>query len=62
MQRGVALVIAPNVAAMLLGAFGLLPPGLAAFVNNGSTVVAALASAWPLLRARRAKKERRRDR
>lgn len=52
-RRGVALVIVPNVAAMILGAAGLLGPGLAAAVNNGSTVVAALAGVGPLLRARR---------
>ncbi len=48
-RRGVALVIAPNVAAMLLGALGLLGPGLAAAINNGSTIVAALAGVGPLL-------------
>ena len=52
-RRGVTLVIAPNVAALLLGAFGFLSPGVAALVNNGSTVVAALAGVGPLLRARR---------
>ncbi len=49
-KRGLALVIVPNAAAILLGAFGLMTPGAAALLNNGSTVVAALASVAPLLR------------
>lgn len=49
-RRGVALVLAPNIAAMALGAAGLLSPGLAATINNGSTVIAALAGVGPLLR------------
>jgi len=52
-RRGVTLVIAPNVAAMVLGAAGLLSPGLAATINNGSTVIAAMAGVLPLLRARK---------
>ena len=52
-RRGVALVLAPNIAAMLLGAAGLLSPGLAATINNGSTVLAALAGVGPLLRGPR---------
>jgi hypothetical protein len=31
---------------------GLLPPALAAVINNGSTVVAALSSIAPLIRLR----------
>ncbi len=53
-RRGLGLVIAPNAVAILLGALGLLSPGGAALVNNGSTVVAALAAVSPLLRRRRA--------
>jgi Cu2+-exporting ATPase len=48
-RRGLGLVIAPNAAAILLGALGLLTPGAAAIVNNGSTVIAALAAVSPLL-------------
>jgi heavy metal translocating P-type ATPase len=49
-RRGLGLVIAPNAIAIALGALGLLTPGAAALVNNGSTVVAALAAVAPLLR------------
>ena len=55
-RRGLGLVIAPNAVAIALGAFGLITPGVAALVNNGSTVVAALAAVSPLLR-RRAKRD-----
>jgi heavy metal translocating P-type ATPase len=48
-RRGLGLVIAPNAAAIVLGALGFLTPGAAAVVNNGSTVVAALAAVAPLL-------------
>jgi Cu2+-exporting ATPase len=48
-KRGLSMVIIPNAAAMVLGAFGLLTPGMAALVNNGSTVAAALAAVAPLL-------------
>src|SRR5580700_7625397 len=51
-RRGLGLVIAPNAVAIALGAFGLITPGVAALVNNGSTVVAALAAVSPLLRRR----------
>ncbi len=49
-QRGLALVIVPNAIAIALGAAGLITPGAAALVNNGSTIVAALAGLEPLLR------------
>lgn len=48
-RRGLALVIAPNAVAIALGALGLITPGVAALVNNGSTVAAALAALSPLL-------------
>jgi heavy metal translocating P-type ATPase len=48
-RRGLGLVIAPNAVAIVLGAAGLLSPGAAAAVNNGSTVIAALAAISPLL-------------
>jgi Cu2+-exporting ATPase len=49
-KRGLAIVVAPNAAAIVLGAVGLITPGVAALVNNGSTVIAALAGVSPLLR------------
>lgn len=52
-RRGLGLVIAPNAAAIGLGALGLITPGVAAIVNNGSTVLAALAGVAPLFRPRR---------
>jgi Cu2+-exporting ATPase len=52
-HRGLALVVVPNAIAIGLGAAGLITPGIAAAVNNGSTIVAALAGLEPLLRSRR---------
>ena len=52
-RRGLGLVIAPNAIAIVLGALGLVTPGLAAAVNNGSTVAAALAGVAPLIRRKR---------
>jgi Cu2+-exporting ATPase len=49
-HRGLALVIVPNAVAIALGAAGLLTPGMAAAINNGSTILAALAGLEPLLR------------
>ncbi|HWE22506.1 MAG TPA: heavy metal translocating P-type ATPase [Myxococcales bacterium] len=51
-RRGLSLVIAPNAVAIVLGALGLIAPGVAAIVNNGSTVVAALSGLAPLLEVR----------
>ena len=48
-RRGLGLVIAPNAVAIGLGALGLINPSVAAMVNNGSTVLAALAGVAPLL-------------
>jgi Cu2+-exporting ATPase len=48
-RRGLATVIAPNAIAIALGALGLIGPSAATFVNNGSTVIAALAALAPLL-------------
>jgi Cu2+-exporting ATPase len=50
-HRGLGLVIVPNAVAIALGAAGLITPGVAAVVNNGSTILAALAGLEPLLRA-----------
>ncbi|MEO8874974.1 MAG: HAD-IC family P-type ATPase, partial [Polyangiaceae bacterium] len=49
-RRGLGIVIVPNAIAIGLGALGLITPGLAAAINNGSTVVAALAALTPLLK------------
>jgi P-type Cu2+ transporter len=58
-KRGLTMVIVPNAAAIVLGALGLVTPGVAALVNNGSTVAAALAAVAPLLgRTRPARPER----
>ena len=54
-RRGLALVIVPNAAGVALGALGLINPAVAAAINNGSTVIAALAAAAPLVLSRRAK-------
>ena len=51
-RRGLGYVIAPNAVAIVLGAVGLLSPGGAALINNGSTVVASLAAVAPLFRRR----------
>jgi heavy metal translocating P-type ATPase len=53
-ERSLVLVLAPNAIAIVLGAIGLLSPGAAAIVNNGSTVAAGLAAIAPLLGRRRA--------
>jgi Cu2+-exporting ATPase len=55
-RNALALVLAPNIVAIVLGALGLLPPALAATVNNGSTIVAALSAVAPLLSAQRAQR------
>jgi Cu2+-exporting ATPase len=52
--NALVLVLAPNVVAIVLGALGLLPPAIAATVNNGSTVLAALWGVAPLFSARHA--------
>jgi Cu2+-exporting ATPase len=48
-HRGLGLVIVPNAIAIGMGALGLITPGVAAAVNNGSTIVAALAGLTPLI-------------
>ena len=44
------LVVAPNAAAIVLGALGLIDPALATVANNGSPLIAALVGVAPLLR------------
>lgn len=51
-RQNVALVAAPNAAALGLATLGMMPPLLATAVNNGSTVVAAANGLRPL-RSRR---------
>lgn len=43
-KRSLALVIAPNAVAIVLGALGLITPGISTVVNNGSTIAAAAAA------------------
>jgi Cu2+-exporting ATPase len=52
-RHGLYTVLTPNAVAILLGALGLMPPALAAAVNNGSTIVAAMIGVAPLLVASR---------
>jgi cation transport ATPase len=52
-RLGVGLVVAPNAAAIVLGALGLINPALATVANNGSTLLAALVGVAPLLRGAR---------
>jgi Cu2+-exporting ATPase len=52
-RTALSMVIAPNVVAIALGALGLMPPALAATVNNGSTIVTALWAVSPLFTASR---------
>ena len=51
-KTGLAIVLGPNVVAMVLGALGLCPPAVAALVNNGSTVASGLVVLAPLVRQR----------
>jgi Cu2+-exporting ATPase len=52
-KQVLGVVLVPNALAIAAGAFGLLTPALAATINNGSTVAAAVHAITPLLRARR---------
>jgi Cu2+-exporting ATPase len=52
-RRSLWLVVVPNAAAIVLGALGLIGPGIATVVNNGSTILAALSAAAPLALPRR---------
>jgi cation transport ATPase len=45
-----ATIIVPNAVAIVLGALGLITPGIATLANNGSTIVAGLIAMAPLLR------------
>jgi Cu2+-exporting ATPase len=48
-RRGLGIVVLPNAAAIVLGALGMINPAIATVANNGSTLVAALVGAAPLL-------------
>jgi Cu2+-exporting ATPase len=48
-----AVVLVPNAVAIAAGAVGLINPVMAAAVNNGSTIAAALHAVSPLLRSQR---------
>jgi Cu2+-exporting ATPase len=52
-RTAMGMIIAPNVVSIALGALGLMPPALAATVNNGSTIVTALWAVTPLFTASR---------
>jgi Cu2+-exporting ATPase len=52
-RRALGIVIVPNAVAIALGAVGLMPPTVAAIVNNGSTIAAALAGVAPLFLRRK---------
>jgi Cu2+-exporting ATPase len=52
-RHGLFTVLAPNAVAIVLGALGLMPPALAAAINNGSTIVASMIGVAPLLVASR---------
>ncbi|MBX3206229.1 MAG: heavy metal translocating P-type ATPase [Labilithrix sp.] len=49
-RTGLGIVIVPNALAIVLGALGVIGPGVATVLNNGSTVVAAMAALSPVLR------------
>jgi Cu2+-exporting ATPase len=51
-RRSLGIVIAPNAFAMGLGALGLVGPGVASILNNGSTVLAALTALSPIVKKR----------
>jgi heavy metal translocating P-type ATPase len=48
-RENLGIIVAPNAVAIFLGAFGFISPPMAAIINNGTTIVAALVAAVPLL-------------
>ena len=52
-RQVLGIVIVPNAVAIVTGALGLINPMIAATLNNGSTIVATLHAAMPLVRDRR---------
>jgi len=51
-RQNLGIIVVPNAIAIALGALGLIGPPLAALINNGATIVAALVGTMPLLRRR----------
>jgi Cu2+-exporting ATPase len=49
-KQVLGIVLVPNAAAIVAGAFGLINPVMAATVNNGSTIAAAMHAVLPLVR------------
>jgi len=50
-RTNLGVIIAPNAAAIALGALGLINPPIAAIINNGATLLAVLVGTLPLMRA-----------
>ncbi len=48
-RENLAMIIAPNAAAILMGALGMITPPIAAVINNGATLAAVLVGSVPLL-------------
>jgi heavy metal translocating P-type ATPase len=48
-KQVVGMVIVPNVIAIAAGAFGIISPAVAAIINNGSTIAAAIHAIAPVL-------------
>jgi len=49
-RKNLGIIVVPNAIAIALGALGLIGPALAAVINNGATILAALVGTMPLLR------------
>jgi Cu2+-exporting ATPase len=49
-KQVLGIVLAPNALAIVAGAFGFINPVMAATVNNGSTIAAAMHAILPLVR------------
>jgi cation transport ATPase len=49
-RQNLGIIVVPNAIAIALGALGLIGPPLAAIINNGATILAALVGTMPLLR------------
>jgi hypothetical protein len=49
-RQNLGIIIVPNAIAILLGAFGIIGPPMAAIINNGATFLAVAVGTIPLLR------------
>jgi Cu2+-exporting ATPase len=49
-RQNLGIIIVPNAIAILLGAFGIIGPPMAAIINNGATFLAVAVGMIPLLR------------